>query len=159
MTMSKRPDTERRVNPDRRQKVTSPWSLRSLTGRRTYARRKEDRRKHHYVDRYGPRSLLVVLFVLIFCILDAVFTLRLISMGAKEINPVMDFFLRYGPLTFLLVKYGLTGLCLVWFVVHKNFLFLGGRLNVKYILLGILILYAVLIVYELYLLNLLGGWE
>ncbi|MFQ5707697.1 MAG: DUF5658 family protein [bacterium] len=147
---------DRRLKRDRRNKPTSPLSISSITGSRRYSRRQEDQSTHHYVDRYSLRSALVVLCALLLSIFDAFFTLRLIRMGAAEINPIMDFLLQLGPLPFLLVKYFLTGSCLVWFLVHKNYYAFGGRLSVKYILLAILFLYSILIVYEIVLLNHIG---
>jgi hypothetical protein len=49
----------------------------------------------------GPLSL---------SILDAIFTLTLISRGAKELNPVMRYYLSHGSEVFITVKYGLTAL-------------------------------------------------
>ncbi|MFQ6114457.1 MAG: DUF5658 family protein [bacterium] len=143
------PHPDRRVQKDRRTKQTSPLSSHSLSGSRKDIRRKEDRNVHFYVDRYSIRSILVVQVALILSIADAVFTVKLVGMGAKEINPVMDFFLRFGPVPFLLVKYVLTGSCLIWFLVHKNYFLFGSRISVKHILILVPILYTILISYEL----------
>lgn len=143
------PHPDRRTQKDRRTKQTSPLSRRSLFGARTNTRRKEDRHVHFYVDRYSLRSILAVHFALILSIADAIFTLKLVGMGAQEINPVMNFFLQFGPLPFLMVKYVLTGSCLIWFLIHKNYYLFGGRISVKYILILVPILYTILIIYEL----------
>ena len=86
--------------------------------------------------------------------MDATFTLRLVGMGAQELNPVMDFFLKHGAVPFLLAKYLITGSCMVWFLIHKNFRIWGGRVSVKAILVTVLLMYVALIVYELVLLSL-----
>lgn len=140
---------DRRVQEDRRAKTTSPLSLSSFFGSRKDIRRKADRDNHYYIDRYSLRSVLTVLSALILSVADAIFTLHLVSMGATEINPVMDFFLQFGPLPFLLVKYFLTGTSLIWILVHKNYYLFAGRLRTKYILIAIPILYSILIMYEL----------
>lgn len=151
--MPDRPQPDRRRRTDRRSRPTTPLSMASLTGSRRHSRRKEDESVYHYVDRYSLRSVLVLLMALILSVMDAFFTLSLISMGAAtEFNPIMDFFLQFGPVAFLLVKYTLTGSCLIWFLVNKN-RSLFGKLKVKYILLSVLILYALLVAYELLLLR------
>lgn len=141
--------SDRRVQKDRRDKTTSPLSLSSLFGSRKGIRRKTDRDLHYYIDRYSLRAVLTVLITLMLSVADAIFTLHLVSMGATEINPVMDFFLQFGPLPFLLVKYFLTGTSLIWILVHKNYYLFGGKLGIKYILVAIPILYSILIIYEL----------
>ncbi len=147
--MDKFLQSDRRTLKDRRKRPTTPFSWKSLTGSRRYARRADDKLTYRYVDRYSARSVLVVLVALILSVGDAVLTLHLVSLGAEEINPIMDFFLRLGPLPFLLVKYVLTGISLLWFLIHKNFYIFGGRFSVKYILISIPILYVFLILYEL----------
>ncbi|MFQ5604745.1 MAG: DUF5658 family protein [bacterium] len=146
---------DRRSKKDRRQKPTFPLTSTSLFGARMHFRREEDRQKFRYVDRYSLRSVLTVLFTIVLSIFDATFTLRLVKLGAREINPLMDFFLKFGPAPFLLTKYLLTGICLLWFLVHKNYAILGGCISVKRLLLIILVMYALLILYELSLLILL----
>lgn len=145
------PQPDRRVQKDRRTKTTSPFSYSSIFGSRKNIRRKADRSVHYYVDRYSLRSVLVVLITLILSLVDANFTLQLVGMGAIEINPVMDFFLQFGAVPFLLVKYILTGTSLIWFLIHKNYYLFGGHLSIKYILLLVPFLYTILIIYELYL--------
>jgi hypothetical protein len=148
---------ERRVQTDRRNKHTSPLTFSSLTGSRQHLRRVDDRASARYVDRYGTRSVFTVLFIVALSVTDATFTLKLVSLGAQELNPVMDFFLQYGPIPFLVAKYLITGSCLVWFLVHKNFSIWGGSVSVKSILITVLVMYGALIFYELLLLNLSGG--
>lgn len=60
-----------------------------------------------------PRLLLYILTVMLLSCLDAIFTIYLLNLGAAEINPVMAFFLSFGPAVFMLVKYVLTFLCVL----------------------------------------------
>jgi hypothetical protein len=140
---------ERRSGIDRRRRPTSPFSLRSFRGSRQYGRRREDRAIHFYVDRYGLRSVITVVATLILCLADAFMTMYLIALGAYELNPVMDFFLRMGPISFLLAKYLFTGTALVCLLVHKNYPLLAGRFTTKSVLVIVPILYTLLIGYEL----------
>lgn len=142
---------ERRSGRDRRNHPTTPFSLSSLSGSRRYGRRKEDRLIHYYVDRYGWRSVGAFMASLGLCLVDAFMTLHLLSRGAQELNPVMDFFLRIGPIQFLLAKYLVTGLSLMWLLIHKDYPLLKGRIKCKNLLLVVPLLYALLVVYELFL--------
>ena len=142
--------SDKRAHKDRRTKATSPLSLHSLFGSRKKVRRQADRSIHYYIDRYSLRAILTVNVTLILSVADAFLTLRLVSLGAKEINPVMDFFLEYGPLTFLFVKYVLTGISVIWLLIYKNYC-LFGKVSVKNILIAIPIIYALVVIYELFL--------
>lgn len=141
---------------DRRKKPTNPLSWNSLFGRRREIRRQSDRdRGHVYVDRYGSASVLLFVGVLVLSIVDALFTLSLVGSGGKEINPVMDFVLEWGPLPFLAVKYFLTGGALLFILVHKEYQLRLGSFHIKgrNLFLIVLGLYVALICYELYLLS------
>ncbi len=54
---------------------------------------------------------------------DAFFTMRWLSRGGREANPVMDFFLDIGPSAFLAQKCLVVGFWLLLLLVHKNFRF------------------------------------
>ncbi len=135
--------------PDRRQKPTNPFSLHSLLhGRRRSIRRVEDRDVHYYVDRYGPTSVTFFLTVLTLCLLDAFITIRLLEAGGVELNPVMRFFLQFGEVPFLVVKFGFTVVALLVLLIHKEYYFAQRRLRIRHLMAGALVVYALLIVYE-----------
>lgn len=144
---------ERRSGTDRRTKPTSPFTWSSISGSRKHIRRAEDREKHRFVDVYSPGFFLVILIVLSFSLLDAYLTLHLISKGAQELNPVMAFFLEFGHMPFLLVKYFLTAFGLVALLVLKNCTLWGGKISARFVLLTIPFLYGLLIAYEFFLLT------
>ena len=141
-----------RRSTDRRAHPTNPLSKSSLLGRRKNIRREEDRFAQPYVDRYSFKSVATVVVTLILSMMDAVFTLKLVSLGGKELNPIMDFFLQFGPFPFLLVKFFFLLSCLMVFLVHKNRNVFWDRVSVKALLLSALGIYVVLILYELTLL-------
>ena len=116
-------------------------------------RRTEDLDTHYYVDRYGLGSVAICLVVVLLSVTDAFLTLELVSQGGREVNPVMDFFLRSGPLPFLVAKYLLTGLGVFWMLVHKEYRFLGGPISGKHIMTSTLLLYFLLVLYEFSLLR------
>ena len=109
-----------RFGVDRRRK-TIP-SLRYLVagGRRRGVRRAEDRRRFIILDRYSPRLFAAIVGILCLSLLDALLTLSLIEHGATEVNPVMAFFLKQGPLVFTSVKYLLTSLAVVIFLLVNH---------------------------------------
>jgi len=143
------PHPDRRHQRDRRDRPTSPVTRSSLFGTRKHIRRVEDRQRYFYVDRYSVRAVVTVVATIVLSLTDAVLTLKLVATGAEETNPVMDFFLQRGAVPFLVVKYLLTGTCLVMFLVLKNHRFLRGTVSVKVIMMAVLLMYLLLICYEI----------
>jgi hypothetical protein len=140
---------DRRELPERRQQPPSPFSRYAWIGRRKGPRRSVESWGNYYVDQYPPLVFGVIIAVLSLCILDAFFTLHLIEQGAQEVNPVMRHFLEHGPMVFLVTKYALTGSALVLLLINKNFYLWRSRLRADFFFIAILILYALLIGYEL----------
>jgi hypothetical protein len=107
-----------RAMADRRKRPTNPFSLRAFKGRRKTIRRKEDRRRNPYVDRYSPHVFLLVLLILLLGAADGLLTISHVSSGARELNPLMERLLHKGPYTFFTVKYALFALSVVILVVY-----------------------------------------
>ncbi len=145
-------EKERWDGVDRRKEPTNPFSLASLRGRRR-AIRPEDRNKHYYVDRYDPVSVLVFVLVVALSILDAFITLNLVNNGGRELNPVMEALLTLGTMPFLVGKYLLTGLGILFMIVHKEYYFFRGKISGRSLMFVILFLYILLILWEFYLLS------
>lgn len=137
---------ERRQKSDRRRSPTRPLSLHSLRGRRRQARRREEDR-NYYVDRYERHYFVLVSLILVLCILDAYFTLKIIDFGGKELNRFMFAFLYKSPAAALVFKYGVTVVCLTFLLIHKNFL-LFGRFRVSSLIYVFFSIYLTLVVYE-----------
>ncbi len=144
---------DRRLGKDRRAKPTSPFTPASLRGRRKAIRRDEDRGAHYYVDLYSLNEVLIFTLILILTVADAFLTLVLVGNGAAELNHVMDYYLRLGPVSFVIVKYLLTAVSLVWLIIFKNYPLFRGKLSVKSIMVGVAITYVALITYELLLIR------
>lgn len=145
-------EDRRKTLVDRREKSMTFMELIKNKGVRRYQRRSEDRTKSHYVDRYGYKSIVAFASVLILCCLDAYITLILISSGASELNPFLDVMIKVGQKWFFFIKYFITGICLFVLMIHKNFYVFKGKVNVKHIVSSVLIGYAILILYEVFLL-------
>lgn len=146
----------RRGSADRRARPTRAFSLFLFRGRRRRARRASDARGGYYVDHLGSKAVAAGVALLLLTLLDGVFTLRLLDGGATEANPVMAYSLSLGVSAFLIVKYLLTVPSVGVLLIHKNFAVLHPRFRVKWIVLGILSVYGVLIGYELALFGLMA---
>ncbi|KAA3657824.1 MAG: hypothetical protein DWQ10_12435 [Calditrichaeota bacterium] len=152
MSVKHSADEKRESMDDRRKKPTSPVSSFSFNnGKREAPRRKEDRWQNYFVDRYSKRIFGVVLLILTMSLIDALFTLQLLNNGASEINPVMAHFLEYGPLEFLIAKYILTGASVLLLLIYKNVYLLKTRVRAKYLFIPILGMFALVIVWEVFL--------
>ena len=139
---------------DRRERML--WSLLygGVRPRRRHGRRTAD---HHrpLVDWHGEGLLTSAIIVLLLCVADALLTLQLLTDGATEVNPLMAALVARGALGFALVKLALTGsgvLTLVSIARFRVFRQLRAAMFVHAVLFG----YAVLVAYELWLLNSIG---
>jgi len=107
--------------PDRRQRPTPRFSRYSLlSGRRRSVRRHEEV-EGSFVDRYGGRLLLLVLWIAAMNVGDSFFTLVHLQAGGIELNPVAAALLTTGRGGFVFLKSFLIALALVVLAVHKNF--------------------------------------
>jgi hypothetical protein len=104
---------ERRRGRDRRKKRLSDLLAPFTHRRRARVRRLSDRRTIVQLDLYSKPVLPAIVLVCVLSMVDAYMTLFLIGHGAVEMNPVMDYFLRQGLLTFVLVKYMLTAMSVI----------------------------------------------
>jgi hypothetical protein len=147
------PSLERRLGIDRR--GASRLSLRSLLwgGRREMIRRREDRQKWAYVDRYQQSLFGVIVIILFLSVVDAILTLLLIGHGAVEVNPVMAFYLDLGPYAFLAVKYALTSTGLVILVLFRGSFLKPIRMSAGAFLYVILAAFLGVVSWEIYLIH------
>ena len=148
MAIQRQMQTDRRTNPDRRKFPTRPFSKYILKGKRRHARRK-DEDQNYYVDRYDAKYLALVLSILVLCVFDAYFTLKIIHYGGKELNPLMIKFLDKFPEVSLIVKYLITVISLIILLIHKNYI-LFGKVKAYFFLYIIFSLYFFLVLYEVF---------
>ncbi|MEW5756222.1 MAG: DUF5658 family protein [Pseudomonadota bacterium] len=135
----------RRVADRRNQ--PQPLHLHGVFGRRKLGRRASDTAGlNPALDHYPFLLLLCVLSILLLCVLDAFHTTQLLSLGARELNPLMDILVRHDHRWFVLTKVALTGLCLIVLVAYRHARWFGLRTRT---LLGlILAVYSLLIAYQ-----------
>ena len=107
--------------PDRRKRATPMISRYTFVGGRRRGGRREGETENIYVDVYSRKlvGLLLVFFAL--TVLDSVSTLVYLGKGGRELNPVAQWMIDQGAIFFVVVKGVLSGLCLLFVMLHKTF--------------------------------------
>lgn len=146
---------ERRELKNRRLKPTRPISRYTFVGRRKEARRVEEL-DNYYVDKYELHLLIVVSLIMIFCVLDTLFTLKINHLGGSEGNLLMLIFMEKNLALSLLVKFLITAGCSIFLLIHKNFKIFGAIKTYLFIYF-IFFVYFILTLYEIYSLVLING--
>jgi hypothetical protein len=143
---------QRRDAPDRRSRPVRSFLYGNFHPRRRAHRRIDD--NHRFVlDWHEPRILFLVIGILLLSCADALFTLNLLTLGAEEANFFMNSLLEDSVDKFLTVKISLTAISLLFLVIAAKRHFMGW-FRVERLLHLICIGYIGLIVYELYLFDL-----
>jgi hypothetical protein len=143
--------SDRRIPKDRRKRTLRALIHGSLNPRRQGSRR-DGEHGLATVDWHHPQWLAVAMLTLIMCVADALLTLVLIQHGAYEANPLMEPLVQGSALTFTGIKFGLTagGLTVLILLARAR---LFRNVPVALILYGVLLAYATLIGYELWMLR------
>jgi hypothetical protein len=141
-----------RSGQDRREHQLSMFKRLFFTGIRQEIRRAEDRKSIVIYDRYKPSLFINIITILGLSLLDALLTLILISQGAKELNPVMRYFLSHGPQVFISVKYGLTVLSVLIIMFIKEALSTRYRIGTDVFFHIFAALFGSVVLWEFYLL-------
>lgn len=89
-------------------------------GRRRGGRR-EGETENSYVDVYSPRLVALLLVFFGLTVLDSVATLVYLGKGGQELNPVAQWMIDQGAVFFVVAKGVLSGICLLFVMLHKNF--------------------------------------
>jgi hypothetical protein len=144
-------DKDRSNATDRRQEEGTPGSWYLLFGRRKEVRRLDDHRKNSFLDLYSSKVFSIIIVVILLSVTDAMLTLYLIRNGAAEINPMMEHFLKYGPLPFFAAKYLLTTASMVLLLIHKNVHLFGTTIRAKFLFIIFFVVFASVVLWELYL--------
>jgi hypothetical protein len=114
---------DRRSGKDRRKRSFNVFRLPFTPGRRRTLRRKSDRCRFFLFDYYSPKLFVSIIMVLLLSVTDALLTLLLVSEGAQELNPVMAYFLNFGPNIFFISKYLMTSVSVVIVVLFNYITF------------------------------------
>lgn len=143
------PQPEQR-RADRRRLSWRTWVYGARHARRTEPRRDQDH-SGYYCDRFDTRSFLLATAILVMCLVDSFFTLHLLSHGAVEINPLMNYLIQTDIRLFTSTKALMTGACLVLLFMLLNFRAFG-RIRGSHVLNGAAALYCLLMYWEIALL-------
>jgi hypothetical protein len=142
-----------RSGKDRRTK--SGFNIRSFLfgGKREKIRRQEDKKRIFYVDHYSSGLFFTIVSILFLCVIDALLTLSLLNHGAYETNPVMAFFLKFGPYTFFISKYLLTIVPVICLLMFRNTVVRVIKISARSVLYIIAVFYLAVVVWEFYLIS------
>ncbi|HLV01077.1 MAG TPA: DUF5658 family protein [Acidobacteriota bacterium] len=103
--------------------------------------------QYHKVKCSGT-IMLSVLSALLLSMTDGALTLRLLELGARELNPVMRFYLELGPGMFIAFKYLLTSSGLLFLVMHQKRSFFGGQITGRQIIFTTPVIFALVVCYQ-----------
>jgi hypothetical protein len=119
--------------------------------RRRPARRQNDLR-FHPVDWYSAHLLAVSIGILLLSATDAFLTAFLLLHGADEVNPIMAVLVYRSVAAFAAFKMAMTGASIMVMVFLSRYRFMRV-LRVELVLYAVLVVYAWLIGYEIWMLK------
>jgi hypothetical protein len=108
----------------------------------------------HFLDWHSAHLLAVSIGILLLCVVDAFLTLNLLQRGAIEVNPFMAGLIHRNVAMFAALKMAMTSIGIILMVYMARYRFMR-LLQVEWVLYGVLIAYASLILYEISLIK--GG--
>jgi hypothetical protein len=143
---------DRRERHDRRLRIW--WSV--VYGSFNPRRRRPSRRlkevRYHSLDWHDAHLLAVAIGILLLSVADALMTVRLLSVGADEVNPIMAAFVYRSAAVFAVVKMALTGLGVTVMVMLARYRFMR-MVRVDVVMYAVLAVYSVLLGYEFWMLR------
>jgi hypothetical protein len=142
-----------RSGTDRRNRRGINFRSLGFGGKREHIRRKEDMQKYFSVDRYSPSIFAAIIIILFLSVVDALLTLFLVENGAFEVNPIMAFYLKIGPYSFLAVKYGLTSIGVFVFLLLRNIYLRPLKMYAGTLLYIVIAVFATVVAWQLYLVS------
>jgi hypothetical protein len=138
---------ERRNFQDRRRQPTPILSRYTLWGRRRMLRRKEDREKGGYVDRYGAKLFFFLVLIVGLNMLDSLFTTMILDCGGWEVNPIVRSAIEVYGDNFWRWKFMIVSVNLILLCIHSKFRYVDRSI------LWITVLYLGVISYQLILMK------
>ena len=139
--MNKRSQTDRRKRPT---PVLSRYTF--FCGRRSIFRRREDRLRGGYVDRYGHRLFTVLLWIVVLNIFDALFTHMILACGGTELNPVADWAITTFGNHFIVWKLAVIGCALLLLCLHSKFSLAKTVIAMAFILYSGVVFYQIVLI-------------
>jgi hypothetical protein len=139
------------MRPDRRRQTIKSILYSAFQHKRRRSYRREIDAQAIVLDWYEPKLFVIAMAIILMSCLDALFTLKLLWMGGEEINWFMRSLLEHNAQLFLLVKYTITAVGVIFLVAFSR-MSLFKVLRVRNVLVIMCGIYATLMLYELYLL-------
>lgn len=102
-------------------------------------------------ETHSPKTLALILLIVLLSITDAYLTLDLINQGAVELNPIMAYYLNHGELAFFGMKYLLTCASIIVILIIKDFYLFSTKVQGKFLFAFHLIVLTSVVQWELYL--------
>lgn len=143
--------SDRRSVKDRRSREMPEAKSLFIYVRRKKIRREDD--KHHilFFDQYSSALFAAIIFFLFLNIIDVLLTLFLVDHGAVEINPVMAYFLEFGPLTFMSVKYFFVCFSVIVLLIFNNVFLRGIKIYTRSLFSYAICVFMAVVAWQLYL--------
>lgn len=141
--------SDQRSGNDRRQRIIPPLKFLFFGGRRKHIRRENDKQNIVIMDSYSQSLFAVIIGILCLSLIDAAMTLYLIGLGAKELNPIMDYFIQKGHITFIVAKYSITSAAVVIILLIKNTYLPRTRFRSRNLFIFAIISFSLVIVWEI----------
>ena len=98
----------RRQSSERRTTSWRTFALGAVHARRRQSRRAAD--EHHFLDWHEAYLLIPVVSILLLSVADAFLTLKLLTLGGSELNPIMAWLMETNMRWFAIGKMALTGI-------------------------------------------------
>jgi hypothetical protein len=138
---------ERRKFEDRRKKPTPHRSFYTFWGRRRSLRRQSDQGKGGYSDRYSPFVFFLIILILALNILDSLFTMIIVDLGGRELNPIIKSVITLHGDRFWIYKFFMLSGSLVLLCLHRGFKFF------RQIIIAISSIYLIIVLYQIFLIT------
>jgi hypothetical protein len=102
-------------------------------------------------ETHSPKTLSLILLILLLSITDAFLTLDLINQGAVELNPIMAYYLNHSELAFFGMKYLLTCASVLVILIIKDVYLFKTKVQGKILFVFHIIVLTSVVHWELYL--------
>jgi hypothetical protein len=143
---------DRRERHDRRHRVWWSAVYGSFNPRRRQPSRRLLDERYHSLDWHDAHLLAVAIGILLLSAADALMTIRLLDIGADEVNPIMAAVVYRSAAVFAIVKMTLTGLGVMVMVMLARYRFMR-MIRVDVVMYAVLAAYSALLTYEFWMLR------
>jgi len=136
----------KRTTEDRRKQPTPALSRYTFFGRRKTIRRKSERQRGGYVDRYSSFLFFFLVAIVGLNVLDAFFTMMILDLKGWEANPAVRAVITLYGTKFWIWKFSIVSVSLTLLCLHSRF-----RM-VREIIIAVSFLYIAVVAYQIFLL-------